>query len=113
MFLEAIEGKDVNTARLSFSTKITDYLSSGKAIVAIGNKETAPMQYFVKNNIALVAGNPKEILQVFEKISSDNTILQTVAQNASSIAVCNHNAEKIRQLFENTIKDVWNNKSHD
>ena len=36
VFAEALEGKQANIAKLSFSTKITDYLANGKCIFAVG-----------------------------------------------------------------------------
>ena len=53
LFLEDIDGPDARVARLSFSTKITDYLSAGKCILAVGNPDTAPMQYFRENGSRL------------------------------------------------------------
>lgn len=61
LFVETFEEKYKNLARLSFSTKIVDYLSSGKCIFAIGPGEIAPIRYFKDNGIAFVASKPDEI----------------------------------------------------
>ena len=48
VFAEALEGKEANIAKLSFSTKITDYISNGKCVLAIGKRYIAPIDYFLK-----------------------------------------------------------------
>lgn len=55
VFVESLEEKFKNTARLSFSTKITDYLRSGKCIFAIGDKDIAPIDYFSRYDSAITA----------------------------------------------------------
>lgn len=56
--------------RLSFSTKIVDYLSNGKCIFAIGWKESSSIQYLLNNGIACVATNKKDMLKSLEMLSS-------------------------------------------
>ena len=68
LFVETFEEKYKNLARLSFSTKIVDYLSSGKCIFAIGPGEIAPIRYFKDNDIAFVASMPEEIEETINEI---------------------------------------------
>jgi len=103
LFLEDIDGVDSNVARLSFSTKVTDYLSSGRCIFAIGNKETAPMQYFIKNNAALVAGSEQEIVNILESIVNSPEIIVESAKITAKIGIQNHNKEKIQSIFDTII----------
>ena len=51
LFAEAVDGEAAKISRLSFSTKLTDYFASGKCIFAVGNEDTAPMEY-LKNEDA-------------------------------------------------------------
>lgn len=103
LFLEDIDGKDAKVARLSFSTKITDYLSAGKCIFAVGNRDTAPMQYFIENNAAVVCTNDDEILQNLKALSEDMSLLDTFARNACISAKKNHNPENIHKIFDTVI----------
>ena len=55
LFVVSLDKKYKNAARLSFSTKITDYLKSGKCIFAVGDKDIAPIDYFNKYDSAITA----------------------------------------------------------
>lgn len=110
LFLEDIDGPDAHTARLSFSTKITDYLSSGKAMFAVGCKETAPMQYFIDNNAAFVASSDEEIKQSLSKISDSPDLLVEYATRARDTGIKNHSKEKVLAIFNDTISEVLKNK---
>ena len=99
MFLEDIDGKDAKVARLSFSTKITDYLSTGKCVLAVGNIDTAPMQYFAENDAAIVCENEVSITKSLEKIYDNPEIIKEYAQKAILSAKKNHDPEKIRKVF--------------
>jgi len=103
LFAEDIDGKDAKVARLSFSTKITDYLSTGKCIFAVGNKETAPMQYFVENGAAIVCGNDSEILNNLQKICGDINVVDEFAEKATAAARRNHAPESIRKVFDEVL----------
>lgn len=106
LFLEDIDGKDAKTARLSFSTKITDYLSCGKCIFAVGCLDTAPMQYFKENDIALVAGKENEIKENFRIVLQETKSLNKYADNVYVVAKDKHNKEKILQIVRQTLDNV-------
>lgn len=106
LFVEDIDGPDARVARLSFSTKITDYLSSGKCIFAVGHKDTAPMQYFINNEAAVIADNDKEIEEKLSMLVNNPELLIKYAENASVLGVKNHNEEKILNTFDEVINSV-------
>lgn len=49
--VESFGLKNLLEVRLSFSTKIIDYVNMKKCILAVGPKNIASIQYFIKNNI--------------------------------------------------------------
>ena len=106
MFLEDIDGKDARVARLSFSTKTTDYLSSGKCIFAIGNLDAAPIEYLKQNDAAIVAINDQEIKNAIEQIVNNENILVEHAMRSANLGLLNHNKKKIEETFYKTIEDV-------
>lgn len=106
LFVEDIDGPDAKVARLSFSTKITDYLSSGKCIFAVGHKETAPMLYLIDNEAAIIASDDKEIEEKLEMLVNNSGLLVEYAENARNIGIKNHNKEKILNTFDTVIKSV-------
>lgn len=106
LFLEDIDGPDARAARLSFSTKTTDYLSSGRCIFAIGNKDTAPMQYFIKNKAAFTACTDEEILDVLKRIAASPELMIECARNAAAVGIKNHNKEEIQKVFDSVIQNL-------
>ena len=106
LFLEDVDGKDARVARLSFSTKTTDYLSSGKCIFAIGNLDAAPIEYLKENDTALVATNDNEIKNAIEQIVNNENILVEYATRSANLGLLNHNKKKIEETFYKTIEGV-------
>ena len=108
LLLEATQGKYAKIARLSFSTKITDYFSAGKCIFAVGCSDIAPMEYLRENQCALIASNQSEIETQLRYIADHPQVLQEYAQNARNCALQNHEKAKVLALFNNTIESVVN-----
>lgn len=106
LFLEDIDGDDALTARLSFSTKIVRYLSSSKCIFAIGNIKTAPMQYFKKNNSALIAESEEDIEKVLKMILEEPGIVEKMAYQAYLCGKNNHSENKVLGIVDNSIKSL-------
>lgn len=113
LFVEDIDGKDSRIARLSFSTKITDYLSSGKCIFAIGNRDTAPMNYFMENDAAIVAYDFNSIISALQKIVDNPAVVREFAKKAMECGIKNHDSTEIHRTFDNMIKKVVEGKNED
>jgi len=106
LFLEDVDGKYANFARLSFSTKITDYLSAGRCIFAVGNVDTAPTEYLKENKAAIVATNDSELEASLKEIAKNPSVLADYARVSSELGVKNHSKEKIEQIFADTLNKV-------
>ncbi len=106
LFLEDIDGPDANMARLSFSAKITDYLSAGKCIFAVGCENTAPMQYFKEHDAAVTAFSKEEIYQKLLLLSKDNGLIVKYAENAAKTGIANHDKQKTHEFIDSTIKTL-------
>lgn len=111
LFVEALEGKYRHAARLSFSTKITDYLSANRAILAIGPDDIAPIEYLNENNIAIIASNEDELMDQLMYIASNpKEILNEYAERAFSFGKANHSPDKVFETFCKTVRRVKNGK---
>ena len=106
LFLEAIDGPNASMARLSFSAKITDYLSAGKCILAVGCENTAPMQYFIQHGSAVIARNRKEIYEKLALLSSDNDMIIRYAHVACETGKANHSREKIGKVIRTSVSEL-------
>ncbi len=106
VFVESLEKKYKNAARLSFSTKITDYLKSGKCILAIGSEDIAPIDYFKRYDSAITATSYAEIGEQLKRLA-DNTLL--VAEYAKKAYQCgrdHHDKNETDRILRNVITTV-------
>lgn len=106
LFVESVEGPKAKIARLSFSTKITDYLSTGKCIFAVGHKDTAPMEYFVENGSAITAYDAASIKSAVKHIAEHPEVIQETAKHGVEAAVKLHSPEMIRDRFWSVLQEV-------
>lgn len=92
------------TARLSFSTKMTDYLASGNCIWAVGNKDLAPIEYLKDEGAGIVSTNRETIVAALSEMVSDPTLILSYAEKAQTCGKKNHNKEQILNIFDNAIR---------
>ena len=101
LFAEAIEGENSKISRLSFSTKITDYFRSGKCILAVGNKDTAPMEYLAEMQAALTASSLEEIITALNALTNNSELIAEYARRAYDCGKTNHDKRAIQsRLFK-------------
>lgn len=109
VFAEALDGKAANIAKLSFSTKITDYLSNGKCIFAVGRDYIAPIDYFVRNDSAIVATNEGQIIERLTYLIGNPSVIVEYSKKAYDCAVRNHEKSKVDQRFIESMLNVSRN----
>ena len=97
LFAEATEGEHSQVARLSFSTKITDYLGSGKCIFAVGNKDVAPMEYLRDEDGAITAYDYDSILKALNEIANNQELVKEYAKKAFELGKRNHDKKIIQE----------------
>ena len=103
VFAEALVGRDANAAKLSFSTKITDYLSNGKCIFAIGKNDIAPIDYFKKYDSAIIANSIDEIEDGIRKLITNPLLTVEYGEKAFACAKQNHDRSMMNERFINTM----------
>lgn len=87
------------TARLSFSTKMTDYLASGACIWAVGNKDLAPVEYVMEEDAGLVSIDKQTIAETLFRIVQTPDLIQQYAIKAQQCGKKNHDADLIKKAF--------------
>lgn len=98
LFVESFNMEFKRLVRLSFSTKITDCLGSGKCILAVGPSDIAPIEYLRNNDAAFVASNEQELKDVFAKMLVKGNV-ESYSQKAFSCAINNHNKEYLDNIL--------------
>lgn len=105
VFVESLKERFKGVARLSFSTKITDYLASSKCILAVGPSDIAPIEYFRDNDAAFVARNEEELKDVLAKMLVAGN-LESYSKKAFSCAFNNHNKACIDKMLYQKLIEV-------
>ena len=94
LFAESLSDKS-KTARLSFSTKLTDYFSAGKCVWGVGNSDLGPIDYLRTEDAGLVSTDKESILNTLKLISDNKQTISQYAQKAYDCGVNNHNKDII------------------
>lgn len=96
LMLEALNGKHKYDARLSFSTKVVDYLAQGKCIVAVAPNDIASTEYLKNYDAALCASSENEIYEVLEMITKDS-VREYYSKQALKLVKSNHDLGLIQK----------------
>ena len=102
LFVESLFDNHL-TARLSFSTKITDYLAAGACIWAVGDADLAPIEYLREEDSALVSTSIEEIHIRLREIVKDPKLIHTYALKAQRCGKTNHNQNIIHDRFISSV----------
>lgn len=93
-------------ARLSFSTKIVDYLASGRCILAAGWEETGGIEYLSDNNAAITITDEKEIGKLVTDLVNDTAKINEYARKAYECGRRNHQLKQIRDDLQKDIENI-------
>lgn len=110
VFVEGLEKKDRLIARLSFSTKLTDYFRSGKCIFAVGDKRIAPIEYLKDNDCAVIACEYEEIEERLRELLDRPNMVLEYGKKAFDCGKRNHDETHIKQVFIETFKKAVDDK---
>ncbi len=102
LFAESLSDRNL-TARLSFSTKLTDYFSAGKCIWAVGHTDLGPIDYLRREDAGLLSVSIQEIFSTLQRMVEDRSLISDYAQKAYRCGVKNHSKEKILKTFYDAI----------
>ena len=103
VFVESLEKKFRYKARLSFSTKITDYLKNGKCIFAIGDKDIAPIDYFIRYDSAITATDYDEIGAKLKMLIDNPQLITDYSKKAYDCGKEHHSTEITQKTLTDTI----------
>lgn len=94
--VEGFSPKAIFEARLSFSTKIIDYLVAGRPIVAIGPQDVTSIQILKSNDMAYVATDTSEIKNILSEIAQGHTADDVKVNNGRKYLLNNRDASKMK-----------------
>lgn len=104
LFVESLKD-DNKIARLSFSTKITDYYAAGKCIFAVGNKDLAPVELFIEEDSAVVVTSADEIQAKISQLVNMET-LKKYSARAYETGIRSYSAEIVKEKFFTVLNGI-------
>lgn len=102
VFVESLEKEHRLVARLSFSTKLTDYFKSGKCIFAIGDERIAPIIYLKDNDAAIISTDYRDIENNLRKLIDNPQTIKEYSKKAFDCGKKNHDESIIKERFVST-----------
>jgi len=96
--------------RLSFSTKITDCLSSGCAVLAICPDSNAGLKFLARNQAAICVTNKKSLCHAIVSLSNPN-VLESYSENALSLIGNDFKEEDNRLRLQADLLSIMNAKN--
>lgn len=104
LFVEDLSDKNL-VARLSLSTKVTDYFASGRCMWAIGNKDLGPIEYIKEQDAGLVSMTEQEVFDVLNYVVNNPSVIQEYARKGYECGIRNHSVEKLTKTFDGFINE--------
>lgn len=108
------EGFDLynkSLVRCAISTKIMDYLSVGRCILAIGPRDISSIEYLKEHDLALVACSRQELEIIVSDMVNNREIISSYSHKGSDYATSYLNEETLNSdfyVFLNTIVQNYN-----
>lgn len=107
--VESFERKYLLETRLSFSTKIVDYLQRARCIFAVGSRDCASIDYIEKNDAGVIAAAEKEIYEKLRMLVYTPPLVRDYGYKAYACGSKNHQNEKIKETLKSDMLFVINN----
>lgn len=89
--------------KYSISTKIPEYMATGKPILFYGPKEMGLYEYLEENKVAVVAANKDELCNAIRQLMQED-VVNVVTRNAYNLVRMNHSAAYARKKLLDTVR---------
>ena len=106
--VESFDLKNRLAVHQSFSTKIVDYLSMAKCVLAVGPADVASIDYLVKNDAAIVATSKKEIEDNIRMLIEHTETIEQYGEKAWECGRRNHDIKIIQSGLMNDLERISN-----
>ena len=110
VFIESFDENIKKYTKFSISTKIPEYLSLGKPIIAIGPSDIASINYLNENNLAIVCNNTNEdeCKAILKEDLSNTKMLRKKIDNGKIIFFKNHYRKVQHEKFLEILSSLLN-----
>lgn len=112
-FLVHVEGfseKSIVYTRMSFSTKLIDYMLAQRPILAIGPEEINSIQILKDNDLAIVANDKNELNSIIKQISKHALDIDVITKRATDYIKANRDIKKIQDGIRHRMSAIVKNE---
>lgn len=104
VFVESFDEEMLHYTRLSMSTKIPEYLSSGRPILAIGNDCQGSISYLKENKAAYMVTRIEDLKTVIPQFINREG-WDNLSNNANKLFYSNHHRDSQKEHFRSIIEE--------
>lgn len=104
--VESLRMKEKLLTRLSFSTKLVDYFSQGKCILAVGWNEAASIEYLRKNDLAVIVDDLNKVNITLKQLLSQPEKIEYYGLRAWNFGKENHDILEIKESVRQDMIDL-------
>lgn len=97
VFVESFDQEQIEKVKYSFSTKVPEYMSIGKPIIAIGPQVVGSMNYL--RDIALCINDRKKIKSEIERIIKNENICRLYSKKSRNKYLLKHSPKVLQEEF--------------
>lgn len=108
--VEPLSKKEASFYRLSFSTKLVDYLYNARCILGLGHP-TATLQYIENNEAGIVINDISDLRRSLSDLFANPDRIERYGLNAWNCGARNHERKTIRKMLIEDLQDIANPKS--
>lgn len=101
LHVESFDEKQINSVRLSFSTKVTDCLQSGSMVLAIGPNQVASINYLSQVPGVVVIDKKEELFMAVTNLINNPIDILSNAKRTNSYSENFLSLEKVRRKLRN------------
>lgn len=103
IFAESYNPKFIKETRLSFSTKILDYMQASSVIIAVGPDSIASIDYLKQTGTALMLDIPESFDSVLEQVVDNPDIVKEYADKKYNYALKHHKTPTLLIMMRDLI----------
>ena len=97
VFVESFDREQIEKVKYSLSTKVPEYMSLGKPILAIGPVESGSIDYL--KDIAVCVNNKEMIYPTIKTLLDDNKMRLRYGDMSRQKYLCSHDSKKLQREF--------------
>lgn len=108
--VEGFTKEVIDSTRMSFSTKLIDYMMAGKPIFAVGDSKINSIQVLQSHKVAVVASSEGEISSAVDLILAGQVDLTELQRNVSDYLVSKRNRTTIQEGIYTRLQSLLSEK---